>query len=175
MTAVQDFERAGGSDIPSDFDGQPTGNNPPEGHYRVIQVANETSRWGDGDKMVKYTVALRNSRGMEKAGVEISRFHQKPAPKVGDLVQGDLKDEGKFGWKLKEAKQQGGGGGGGWKGKSSPEDRASIEAQVCVKSAAEITSALIAAGAFKGSPVDAAQATALADEALHRQLKELTK
>lgn len=168
MTAPQDVAQTGASDVPWDSGVQ---GNPPEGSYRVTGVGPDVRSWGDGDKMREYRVTLRNHAGIEKQGVELSRFHDKPAPKVGDDIAGQIEDKGKHGLKLREAKQGGGGGGGGWKGGKGGSSDKSIEAQVCIKSGVEL-----AVAAANGQQVDAAALTqnaVAAARALHAVLREM--
>lgn len=163
MTHVQDVEQTGTSDLPWSEDVQ---GNPPEGSYRIIGVAPEVRSWGDGNKMREYRISLRNHAGVEKQGIELSRFHEKPAPKVGDDITGEFEKQGKY-LKFKEAKK----GGGGFRGGFSPKDTNSIQAQTAVKAGVEI--AIAAAAGQPTDPATLTQNAAAAAKILHATIREL--
>jgi hypothetical protein len=98
--------------------------------YTVTAVKDEARPWGDG--MKEYRVHLRDSENVLSQNVEISRHQTKPAPTVGEVIEGNL-DQGKYGLKFKEARK--GGAGGGRAFGKSPAEQASIAASVALDKA----------------------------------------
>lgn len=90
--------------------------------YTVTAVADQTRPWGND--MVSYRVTLRNGQGAELGNVDVSRKNTQPAPKPGDVLDGEVDTSGQYGPKFKAARR----GGGGFRGRD-PKERAEIRRQ----------------------------------------------
>jgi hypothetical protein len=91
-------------------------------------------RDGEEVAMVEYQVAVTDEAGTQTLA-KMSRSAKKPAPVVGDEINGTITQSEKFGIELKEDRQ-GGGGRGGYQ--RSPEETASIIRQNSLGHATDI-------------------------------------
>lgn len=127
-----------------------------QGTFKVVGVSERTRDWTaqQGGPMRDYYLRVEGPgtpalppADQPFALVTLSQKVSTTPPKVGDTLDGQLEDggvgnQGPFPPKLRKSPPARGGGGGGY-GPKSPEERRSIEAQTAIKTAGEITVALI--------------------------------
>lgn len=87
--------------------------------YKIKAVKAEPKEWpSQYGPMLTYTVLFED----RETPVEINKKPDSPAPKVGDIVEGDI-NRTEYGDKFKAAPKAFGGGGGGAKSFSKPQDQ----------------------------------------------------
>lgn len=125
--------------------------------FTVVEIVSAERKDGDKGKSLTEKLRLRDETG-QVIEAELWRPGEPPASTVNQVYEGTVRVDPKWGPKLDIPRQSNGGkgGGGGWKGRS-PEELAqdrelrmlnnrSIEAQVALKAAVELTVGLSAQG-----------------------------
>lgn len=113
------------------------------GHWTIKAINSGPREWSSkqGGQMLSYRVDLvSNDDGRLEGDVELTQKKTAPLPQVGQVLEGDIEQNGNFGLKFK--KVQGGGARGGGGRPRDPQERASIERQVAFKGAVDLVVAM---------------------------------